>query len=94
MGRSIRRLVAVLGAYTAPLGWSESTIDTNGRRISSATAYLTPAVVNRPNLDILLHSQVTRLVSTDPTDATKFTAVEFVESVNREFIVTRTPCSC
>ncbi|KAG9226710.1 hypothetical protein CCMSSC00406_0008410 [Pleurotus cornucopiae] len=65
------------------MGWSESTIDTNGRRISSATAYLTPAVVNRPNLDILLHSQVTRLLSTDPADATKFTAVEFVESVNR-----------
>ncbi|KAF4608019.1 hypothetical protein EYR40_000360 [Pleurotus pulmonarius] len=65
------------------MGWSESTIDTNGRRISSATAYLTPAVVNRPNLDILLHSHVTRLLSSDPSDATKFTAVEFVESVNR-----------
>ncbi len=81
-------LIAVLGTHSVQIGWSESTIDTNGRRISSATAYLTPAVVNRPNLDILLHSQVTRLLSSDPADATKFTAVEFVESVNRKSVVT------
>ncbi|KDR81074.1 hypothetical protein GALMADRAFT_222642 [Galerina marginata CBS 339.88] len=43
------------------LGWLPSTIG-NGERSSAATAYLTPKVVGRPNLEIVLNTQVTRIL--------------------------------
>jgi choline dehydrogenase len=44
------------------IGWSQSTIG-GGTRSSAATAYLTPAL-SRPNLDVLVNAQVTKLVQT------------------------------
>ncbi|KAF8883635.1 pyranose dehydrogenase [Gymnopilus junonius] len=43
------------------LGWLQSTIG-NGERSSAATAYLTPSVVARPNLEIVLNTRVTRVL--------------------------------
>ncbi|KAF4604041.1 hypothetical protein EYR38_004463 [Pleurotus pulmonarius] len=62
-------------------GWSKSTIAPDGTRSSSATVYLKPEVINRPNLHVLLNTQVTRLLQLDRTDKTRFDGVEFVENV-------------
>ncbi|KAJ7323935.1 pyranose dehydrogenase [Mycena albidolilacea] len=43
------------------IGWLQYTIG-NGERSSSATGYLKPQVIQRPNLDVLLHAQVSKLV--------------------------------
>lgn len=57
-------------------GWAQSTI-ANGTRQSSAIAYLWPAL-NRPNLDVLIHTQATRLVQTGRTGSKPiFRSVEF-----------------
>ncbi|KAI0062569.1 aryl-alcohol oxidase-like protein [Artomyces pyxidatus] len=47
---------------TIGLSWMQSTAG-HGVRSSSATAYLQP-VLHRPNLDVLINAQVTRLLST------------------------------
>lgn len=44
------------------VGWTLSSIG-QGTRSSSATAYLSPALT-RPNLDVLINAQVTKLVKT------------------------------
>ncbi|KAF8133508.1 aryl-alcohol oxidase [Mycena galopus ATCC 62051] len=44
------------------IGWLQYTIG-NGERSSSATGYLKPEVIERPNLDVLLHAQVAKLVN-------------------------------
>ncbi|KAJ7743047.1 aryl-alcohol-oxidase from pleurotus Eryingii [Mycena maculata] len=44
-------------------GWLETSVG-NGSRSTSASTYLHPALNSRSNLDILLHTQATRLVST------------------------------
>ncbi|KAJ7908464.1 hypothetical protein B0H13DRAFT_2331444 [Mycena leptocephala] len=46
-----------------PLGvsWAQSTIG-GGERSTSATGYLAPKFIQRPNLHVLLHAQVSRLV--------------------------------
>lgn len=46
------------------LGIAQAFIDLQGKRSSSATAYLDP-IVHRPNLDILVQTQVTRLIKTE-----------------------------
>ncbi|KAF7377822.1 GMC oxidoreductase [Mycena sanguinolenta] len=43
------------------LGWLQSTIG-GGMRSTSATSYLGPEFINRPNLHVLLHAQVSKLV--------------------------------
>ncbi|KAG6836453.1 hypothetical protein H0H93_007885, partial [Arthromyces matolae] len=61
-----------------PLGLSyvQQTID-KGRRSSSATSYLAPQFLNRSNLDVLLNSQVTRIVNNGTSNGLPlFTAVE------------------
>ncbi|KAF7432616.1 hypothetical protein PC9H_004558 [Pleurotus ostreatus] len=51
------------------IGWLQSTITSEGRRDSSATSYLGPSFISRPNLHILLNSQVTRLLpASDESD--------------------------
>ncbi|KAF8874753.1 hypothetical protein BD779DRAFT_1613535 [Infundibulicybe gibba] len=45
------------------LGWLQTTIDEHGRRSSSATSYLGPQFINRPNLHVLLETRVTRVLS-------------------------------
>ncbi|KAJ7186887.1 alcohol oxidase [Mycena filopes] len=59
------------------LGWTQATIK-DGARSSSATSYLAPNFVNRPNLKVLLNAQVTRVLST--TGNTTFRTVEFVQA--------------
>ncbi|KAJ7641333.1 aryl-alcohol oxidase precursor [Roridomyces roridus] len=58
------------------VGWAQSTIDSLGQRSSSATSYLGPKYIDRPNLHVLVHAQVSRLVQTAQSPAT-FKAVEF-----------------
>ena len=45
------------------LGWTQSTIK-GGQRSSSATSYLAPQFISRPNLHVVLRTRVTRLVKT------------------------------
>ncbi|KAG6829906.1 hypothetical protein H0H87_009808 [Tephrocybe sp. NHM501043] len=45
------------------IGWVQFTIN-KGRRSSSATSYLSPEYVKRPNLDILVNTRVTRILPT------------------------------
>ncbi|KAJ6594851.1 pyranose dehydrogenase [Mycena capillaripes] len=44
------------------VGWTQSTIG-GGERSTSATGYLTPKVMKRPNLHLLLNAQVSKLVN-------------------------------
>ncbi|KAJ7723574.1 aryl-alcohol oxidase, partial [Mycena metata] len=45
------------------IGWGQATIK-DGARSSSATSYLAPQFVARPNLHVLLHARVTRVLQT------------------------------
>ncbi|KAJ7217681.1 alcohol oxidase, partial [Mycena pura] len=57
------------------IGWGQMTV-LNGSRSSSATSYLAPQFVNRPNLHILLNARVTRVL---PTASSDIRTVEFVQ---------------
>ncbi|PFH46834.1 GMC oxidoreductase, partial [Amanita thiersii Skay4041] len=46
------------------IGWMQSTVTHEGRRSSSAVSYLNDQVLRRKNLDVLIHAQVTRLITT------------------------------
>ncbi|KAJ7139305.1 aryl-alcohol-oxidase from pleurotus Eryingii [Mycena epipterygia] len=46
-------------------GWIQTSVGKSARS-SSSSAYLHPALNSRTNLDLLLHTQVTRLISTTP----------------------------
>ncbi|KAG6810501.1 hypothetical protein H0H92_011598 [Tricholoma furcatifolium] len=46
------------------VGWLQSTIK-SGRRDSSATSYLAPDILDRPNLDVVVGTQVTRVLKTN-----------------------------
>ncbi|OBZ67630.1 Pyranose dehydrogenase, partial [Grifola frondosa] len=48
-------------------GWSQSSVDSFGRRSSSATAYLEP-IIDRTNLDVLIQTQVTNCWDTGIQD--------------------------
>ncbi|KAF7343506.1 Pyranose dehydrogenase 1 [Mycena sanguinolenta] len=63
---------------TIGIGWMQATIK-DGSRSSSATSYLAPEFVNRPNLHVLLNARVTRVLPTGPTS---FDTVEFVQSLD------------
>ncbi|KZT03822.1 GMC oxidoreductase [Laetiporus sulphureus 93-53] len=67
-----------------PLGFAQLSITSSGRRSSSATAYLEPAI-NRPNLDVLINTQVTRLIAAAEsvnTSLPTFTTVEMAQSAD------------
>ncbi|KAJ3970847.1 GMC oxidoreductase-domain-containing protein [Lentinula raphanica] len=51
---------------TIGLGWTQATI-ANGRRVTAASAYLVPAML-RPNLDILVNTQVTKILQSNIKD--------------------------
>lgn len=57
-------------------GWTQSTIK-NGTRSSSATSYLAPEFIRRPNLNVLLHAHVTRIFPTVFSEQLTFGGVEF-----------------
>ncbi|KAJ6625736.1 aryl-alcohol-oxidase from pleurotus Eryingii [Mycena sp. CBHHK59/15] len=63
--------------YQLGIGWGQATIK-NGSRSSSATSYLSPQYINRPNLHVLLHSRVTRVLQ---SGAGAFRTVEFVQDL-------------
>ncbi|EPQ58624.1 alcohol oxidase [Gloeophyllum trabeum ATCC 11539] len=61
------------------IGWAQSTI-ANGTRTTSAGSYIEPALL-RPNLDILVDTQVTKVLQTGNHDGTPvFRGVEFAQS--------------
>ncbi|KAJ6494966.1 aryl-alcohol-oxidase from pleurotus Eryingii [Mycena vulgaris] len=64
--------------YQLGIGWGQATIK-NGSRSSSATSYLAPQFIRRPNLHVLLHARVTRILQTASGD---FRTVEFVQDLN------------
>ncbi|CAK5271523.1 unnamed protein product [Mycena citricolor] len=57
------------------IGWTQATIK-NGSRSSSATSYLGPQFVSRPNLHVILNAQVLSILSTGPNE---FKAASFVQ---------------
>ncbi|KAL0959581.1 hypothetical protein HGRIS_011291 [Hohenbuehelia grisea] len=60
------------------IGWVFSSVG-NSKRSSSSTAYLTPSVLRRPNLDVLLQTQVTRLISSKSSKQVSFKRVEVAQ---------------
>ncbi|KAF7374108.1 GMC oxidoreductase [Mycena sanguinolenta] len=64
--------------YPIGIGWGQATIK-DGARSSSATSYLGPQFINRPNLYVLLNARVTRVLQTS-TGAIR--TVEFVQNLN------------
>ncbi|KZT03818.1 GMC oxidoreductase [Laetiporus sulphureus 93-53] len=70
--------------YPLGVGFAQFAINSLGRRSSSATAYLEPAI-NRSNLDVLITTQVTRLIAAADSTNTSlptFSAVEMAQSAN------------
>ncbi|KAJ7750809.1 aryl-alcohol oxidase-like protein [Mycena metata] len=64
------------------VGWLQSTIDKNVRS-SSATAYLHPALKTGTNIDVLIHSRVSRVLQTGTKDGLPvFLGVEITQSRN------------
>ncbi|KAK0243484.1 pyranose dehydrogenase [Armillaria nabsnona] len=59
------------------IGWAPMTVG-NGTRSSSQTSYLGPMFINRPNLHVLIHAHVTRILPSNNTNTT-FGAVEFTQ---------------
>ncbi|KAF7376521.1 Pyranose dehydrogenase [Mycena sanguinolenta] len=59
------------------IGWEQQTVK-NGSRSSSATSYLAPEFVARPNLHVLLHARVTRVLE---SNSNTFRTVEFVQDL-------------
>ncbi|KAJ6589465.1 hypothetical protein B0H19DRAFT_1206246 [Mycena capillaripes] len=73
--------------YPLGIGWGQATIK-NGSRSSSATSYLAPHFVVRPNLHVLLRATVTRVL---PTIANAFRTVEFVQDLKDPRFLTSDP---
>jgi len=70
---------------TSAVGFGQSTV-LNGARSSSATSYLGPQFINRPNLHVLLHAYVTRILPTSDTGtALSFGSVEFSQDSGGKF---------
>ncbi|KAJ7163548.1 alcohol oxidase [Mycena crocata] len=59
------------------VGWVQTTI-ANGSRSSSATSYLAQPFIDRPNLHVLLHARVTRILQKSPN---AFNTVEFLQDL-------------
>jgi GMC oxidoreductase len=55
-------------------------INSRGRRVSAESAYLTPNVLNRPNLKVAIHAQVTRILFDTTGDKPKAVGVEFANA--------------
>lgn len=60
----------------------------NGSRESSATAFIHPALSARSNIDVLLNSQVTKVIQTsNDTGVPAFRGVQFATSANSEYLM-------
>ncbi|KAK7033397.1 L-sorbose 1-dehydrogenase [Favolaschia claudopus] len=78
-------LVPDFNGSKGPIGASRimTYVDSNGRRVSSETAYLTNDVLKRPNLKVVINAQVTRLLFDQSSDGTtRAVGVEFANSPN------------
>ncbi len=62
------------------LGWTQALVDAGVR--SSAKAYLAPKYLKRPNLDVLLHARVSRVLPTD--GALSLNSLEFQDGEGGE----------
>ncbi|KAF7362800.1 Choline dehydrogenase, mitochondrial [Mycena venus] len=60
------------------IGWGQATVK-DGARSSSATSYLAPEFIARPNLYVLLHARVTRVLE---TTVGAVRTVEFVQDIH------------
>ncbi|KAF7362799.1 Choline dehydrogenase, mitochondrial [Mycena venus] len=60
------------------IGWAQATVK-DGARSSSATSYLAPEFIARPNLYVLLHARVTRVLE---TTVGAVRTVEFVQDIH------------
>lgn len=58
-------------------------IDSRGRRVSTESAYLTSAVLSRPNLMVAVNAQVTRIVFDTTGSIPRAVGVEFSSSRDR-----------
>ncbi|KAJ4002296.1 aryl-alcohol oxidase-like protein [Lentinula boryana] len=71
-----------------PLGfaWLQKTVNTQGRRSSSATSYLAPEFLARSNLDVLLNTRVARILPSpstrNSTSSLSLRTVEFAQNLN------------
>lgn len=73
------------------LGWLQSTIG-DGMRSSSATSYLANEFIQRENLHVLLHAQVSRLVNVDnSTGKPTFRGVQFSQGIGRRILFSQHP---
>ncbi|KAJ7176454.1 glucose dehydrogenase short protein [Mycena filopes] len=64
------------------IGWLQNTIG-GGVRSSSATSYLGPEFIRRPNLHVLLHAQVSKLVNPEYVNGKlQFGGVQFLQGGN------------
>ncbi|KAL0564556.1 hypothetical protein V5O48_017489 [Marasmius crinis-equi] len=67
------------------VGFGQSTVF-NGTRSSSATSYLGPQFINRPNLHVLLHAHVTRILPKEmPGNDLAFEGVELSQDSGETF---------
>ena len=73
-------------------GWIQCTIG-NGQRSSSATTYIGPDYINRPNLHVLLHAHATKLLEAacDGTTTPRFNGVEFGTEPSGKLTILRQP---
>jgi hypothetical protein len=85
------------------VGWTQNMIG-DGKRAGSAAAYLHHGAADRPNLIVLVHAHVTKLIKTGETDGVPvFGAVEFASdakpaagstSVGETSLVPDIDCKC
>ncbi|KIJ54911.1 GMC oxidoreductase [Sphaerobolus stellatus SS14] len=62
------------------LGWAQSTIK-KGKRSSSATSYLAPQFLNRPNMHVLVNARITKLLTVNQGKTTlDFRNVQFTQN--------------
>ncbi|KAJ3783856.1 aryl-alcohol oxidase-like protein [Lentinula aff. detonsa] len=72
----------------SPLGfaWLQKTVNTQGRRSSSATSYLALEFLARSNLDVLLNTRVARILPSpsnhNSTSSLSLRTVEFAQNLN------------
>ncbi|KAK0499121.1 alcohol oxidase [Armillaria luteobubalina] len=67
--------------YHLGIGWSPYTVG-NGTRSSSQTSYLGASYIGRPNLHVLTHTHVTRILRSNTNDTNRpptFNVVEFTQ---------------
>jgi len=75
-------------------GWIQGTVG-NGQRSSSATTYVGPDYINRPNLHILLHAHATKVLEATGLGTTipTFNGVEFGTGPSSKLMISKSHAS-